>query len=170
MPIRIKKPELGPYDRRFRKWAVISGAASLLFALGVGSVLTVAGNNNDKPIATVLTVFYTIFVLCCIITLKCAVEAYRREDVLSALGMAVLYSADLVVCLLNLRFVAVMLVSVYGSQEMVSRLVGSSTMAMYIRSQYLNWGILVIALVITLIMGIAGAVKLIKHTEKKEED
>ncbi len=168
MPIRIKKPEFKPYDKKYRIAAAAAGGTAVLLG---GVLLGTFGKimrTGSKVLCTVLFIAFLIYLAGCITALVFGVKAYKHEDNMTDLGQCAFHLAGIIFCLMNFRFSLVLLFSAYGLENAAQRTTGATTTyAQFIESQYYPWVCIVAGLLLSFAVGIFAVVKLIKNRSQR---
>lgn len=159
MPKQIKKKIITPKE----KVNAISGmiamcAAVLMCVLMLIFVLRI--KNESTSLAVILVIGYVVFLCTCVFHLVTSVRWFKDNADTKALFHGFAATACILFCLFNLRFVLIMLFSVFKLENATKNLLGSKSLQEFLLSQGPSWVCLGLALVIMIIVGVASIVKL----------
>lgn len=162
MPKQIKKEVIPASEKVNRIFAVISMAAALLLA-GLLIFLLPQLLEDESPVkACVVSGGFFLFMLSCILHCVTGFVSYAKVQDFTGLFHGIISLMCTVVCLLNLRFVLVLLLSGLNMDNAAQKLVGDHTMTEFVNAQTSDWTGLVFAMCAMLIIGIFGIVRLAK--------
>lgn len=161
MPIKIKKPEVKSGEIKYRKSTVGTMIMTVIFAAALILLMRTIVNSANKAAAVGLIGAYVLYFAACIVSLVLGVNAYRKEDNFPVLCQSVFYLASSIFCIMNLRFSLMLIFSAFELENAAKALAGSQSYTEFISTQYSNWVCIIIGLVLTLIIGIFGIVKLV---------
>lgn len=164
MPKQIKKEEMKSSDRAYRRWAVagLISAAAFMGALA-GLIGIITRTEGDKAPTTVLFALYAVYTAVSVISAVKGIMSYVREDVTACLFQGLLNTFSVIACAMNMRMAFIILLSAYHAEDTADKLIGSQTQTEFVQSQYASWICLSIAVLISIIIGILGIVKLAKN-------
>jgi hypothetical protein len=166
MPIQIKKPAFGKYDKKYRKSCVISMFTAILFVALLIILMGKITSDASKVASAVLFGAYLLFFASGFYSIFCGVRAYNKEDNVTDLFQCIFFLAAVVFCFMNLRMAVVLISTAFGFENLADTLKGSSlTYSEFVATQYDNWVCMIIGCVLSVVMGIFGAVKLISRHE-----
>lgn len=164
MPKQIKKEEMKKSDRAYRKWAVAGLISSVAFMGALAGLIgLITKTNGDKAPTTVLFSLYAVYTAVSVISAVKGIMSYVREDVTVCLFQGLLNAFSAIACIMNLRMAFIILLSAYHAEDMANKLIGSQTQTEFVQTQYANWICLSVAVLISIIIGILGIVKLTKN-------
>lgn len=167
MPIKIKKPQIKPCEVKYRKSAIGAMIMTLIFAAALICLMGTIVNTASKIAAVGLIVAYALYFASCTVSLVLGVNAYRKEDNFPVLCQSAFFLAAVVFCVMNLRFALMLIFSAFELENAAQTLAGSQSYSEFISTQYSNWVCIIIGLVLTVITGICGIVKLASAKKNK---
>ncbi|MGN0624597.1 MAG: hypothetical protein ACI4JA_11710 [Oscillospiraceae bacterium] len=162
MPKQIKKEVIPASEKVNRVFAVISMAAALILA-GLLIFLLPQLLNDESPVkACIISGGYFVFMLSCILHCITGFVSYGKTQDFTGLFHGLISLVCTFLCLLNLRFVLVLLFSGLNMDSAANKLVGDHTMTEFVNAQTSDWTGLIFAMAAMLIIGIVGIVRLSK--------
>lgn len=167
MPIKIKRPEFRPLDKKYRKYTVIHTVITVALALVLIFGFKSLVENDGGPIGIVVMAFFTLYGVSLFTAMLLGINAYRFEDNTADLGQGILYFAGLITWLLNLRFMLITLFSSLGKDDTALKLAGSGGYNAFITDQYPSWVALIAGMIVTMVLGAFGLAKLLSYKGKK---
>lgn len=160
MPIQIKKEAIDKSEKVNRIIAIIALVAALVFIGLMISLLPSLTKDESPWKASFLATGYLFFTVSCILHFITAFMSYKKTQSMVRLFQGILSLLSSFMCLINLRFMLVMVFSAFKMDSVAESIVGGSTMTQFVQSQNTNWICLVYALVVMIVLGILGIVKL----------
>ncbi len=167
MPIKIKKPQIKPCEIKYRKSAIGAMIMTMIFAAALIFLMGTIVNNANKLAAVGLIAAYALYFAACVTSLVLGVNAYRKEDNFPVLCQCAFFLAAVIFCIMNLRFALMLIFSAFDLEDAAQALAGSQAYSEFITTQYSNWVCIIIGLILTVITGICGIVKLVSAKKKK---
>ena len=162
MPIQIKIDRLKPLDKRYRKSAMICAVISLVFLIAIFALLGKIAKSGQKLPVTVFFLSYFLYAVSCTVTLVFGVKAYHKEDNFTVLFQCLFYTISIILCIIIFRFMLCVLLASYGKESLVSNIMGSTSRTQFFVSQFYVFIFLIVALILTFILGTLSLVKIIK--------
>ena len=168
MPIRIKKPQFKPYDKKYRRCALFCGICSAVFALALVFLFGRIMKTGSPLYSSVLMGAYLLYFVSSAVALITGVNAYRREDNVKDLGQCFFHFLALIFCALNLRFSLALIFAAFKLDNAAKTAAGThNTYSEFIESQHTAWILIAAGMLCSFTLGIFAAVKLLKNREKK---
>ena len=165
MPITIKRPKLKPKEIGFCKSTIFCMAVSLCLTVSLFLCMNTIVETGSRLLTTAVFGLFVLYLVSCCVCIFKGSAAYRFEDSMSALGKCVIYAAEVIVCLMNLRFGLSLLLSAYGLDSAAERVIGSAGTQEFIEAQYVPWICLLSGLMLAVMVGVFGAWKLIRNNQ-----
>lgn len=163
MPKQIKKNVLRKGEKKSRIAAVVSMVCALAFAVVV-IILLPSLTEDESPVkAAIITAGFVIFTASCVVHLVLSFICYKREMNFTALFQGIVSSLSTFFCLVNFRFMTVLLLSGLKLDSAAESLVGDMTMTEFVSSQTSGWVCMIIAAVAMIVLGILGITRLAKR-------
>ena len=163
MPITIKRPSLKPREISFCKSTTVCMFISVCFAAALFLCMNRIVDTEDKLLTVIVFSLFAVYMVCCIFCTVKGASAYKYEDSMSALGKSIVYAANVIFCLMNLRFALALLLSAFGAADAVDKIVGSDGKQAFIIAQYIPWMCLLSGMLLDVFLGIFGTFKLLKN-------
>lgn len=160
MPKQIKRRELDKSVKVSCVLAIAGLAASVVFAVLLIFLLPSLMEDESAVKACLIAAGYFIFTVLSICYMAAAFISYSKAQEAGGLFGGICSAAASLMSLLNLRFVLAMMFSGLKMESVVDKIVGDRTYTEFVDMQQQNWICMVIAMMIMLIIGILGAVKL----------
>ena len=167
MPIKIKTPPIKPIDRKFRICAVVLMGLSAVFITNIFPLIKTVTETGGKTASSILFISYILYFGGCVTAFVYGINSYRKEDNFALLFQGICLLVPIIACIMNMRFAFIMILSSFGFENMASSLKGSQTYSQFIDTQYKNWIILAVGIVVSFVVGIVASVKLIKNKSHK---
>ena len=162
MPITIKNPKLGEHVKRMCKWSIVCSIISACFTAVLFLCMNRIVETGSKVLTTAVFAVFMIYLASCCVCAAMGVSAYKHEDSLGSLGKSLVYIANIVICLMNLRFGLSLLLAAYGADDAVSRIIGSQGQEAFTRAQYVPWLALLSGMMVNLMVSVFSTMKLVK--------
>ena len=165
MPVRIKRPELKPREKSFCVSTLVCTVISFLFTAELFTMMNKIVDTGSRVMTCAVFAGYLLFLAMCVICLCKGISAYKFEDSLSALGKSIIYAALVLICVINLRFALSLLFAAFGKNNITSKIVGEDQKA-FIQTQYVPWVAMLGGLLLSDVIGVFGAWKLLKYQKR----
>lgn len=162
MPIRIKKPEFKPYDKKYRIFTVTAMITAIVFAGALIGLMGTIVKSESKVASLALFAAYILYFAASVLAFAGGVRCYGKEDNLGVLAQSVFHLAVIIFCFMNLRFALILIFSALGADSAAEALRGAQTYTEFISTQYVNWVCLMAGVLCTIVVGIFGIVRLAK--------
>lgn len=162
MPKQIKKDILQKGDKKSRIAAVVSMICAFAFAAAVIALMPSLIKDESAVKASVITVGFAVFTASCAVHSVLSFLCYKREENFTALFQGIISLLSALLCLINFRFMAVLLLSALKMDSAALKLVGDQTMTEFVSSQASGWMCMVISAAAMIILGILGIIRLAK--------
>lgn len=163
MPITIKKPKMKPREASLCRSSIFCMGAALCLTVSLFLCMNRIVDTGSRLLTTAVFGLFILYLASCCLCVYKGAAAYKYEDSMSALGKCIIYIAEVVVCLMNLRFGLSLLLSAYGFDDAVSRIIGSAGQQEFVRAQYIPWMSLLSGCMLAVLVGVFGVMKLIKN-------
>ncbi|WP_124100786.1 hypothetical protein [Ruminococcus sp. Marseille-P6503] len=163
MPKQIKKDVLQKGDKKSRVAAVVSMICAFAFAAAVIALMPSLVKDESPVKASVITAGFAVFTASCIVHAALAFLCYKREGNFTVLFQGVVSLLSALLCLINFRFMAVLLLSGLKMDSAARKLVGDQTMTEFVGSQTSGWVCMVVSAAAMIILGILGIIRLAKR-------
>lgn len=162
MPKKIKKPAFLPCEKRYRISTIVTLGTSMLFSVLLGGLMNMLLKKESILAGIIIFAGYILFLAAGAVSLTLGVRCYIKEDNTAVLGQSAFFLAQVIICLMNLRFALVLLFSALNLDSAASALKGSASYTEFVQSQYTNWVCLAAAMLLMIVTGIFGMARLIK--------
>lgn len=163
MPKQIKKDGLKSRDKKSRIAAVISMICAFAFTAAVIALMPSLVKDGSAVKASVITAAYAVFTLSCALHSVFSFLCYKNEDNFTALFQGIVSAMSAFLCLVNFRFMTVLLLSGLKMDSAAQKLAGNQTMTEFVVSQTSGWLCMVISAAAMIILGILGVIRLIRR-------
>ena len=165
MPIRIKKPRLKPIEKSFCITNIVCACIAMCFSVALFTCMNKIVDTQSVPLTLVVFILYILFFACCVVCIIKGAAAYRREDSMPALGKTIIYAAEIIICLMNLRFAIALLLAALGMDSAVTKITGEDHNE-FIKGQYIPWLSMLVGLMLTLMISVFSTWKLLKDRKQ----
>lgn len=162
MPKKIKNNALQKYEKANCILSVVLMAASLGFSISLITLLSDVMNEESKYGCYVIAGCYLLFTLLALAHCIQGVVTYKNTESYSAIFRSIGSGAAFFAGLVNAQFMAVMTLSAMGKTSAAEKAIGSRTIDEFVQSQRSSWVLLICAIALTILIGAAAAVRLIK--------
>ncbi|MBR1764907.1 MAG: hypothetical protein IJ746_05885 [Ruminococcus sp.] len=165
MPIQIKKRVIPAAEKHSCVLAIITALAGLGFGLCFIILLPdidgdSASTQRVKTIA--VSSLYAIFVLLCIVHAVVSLVASKKTNKMGLMLGGSLSGVSAFLALLTARFMAALLFSGLGREDLADKVIGDNTYSAFITAQGAAFACLVIALAIMLVIAVISIIDLAK--------
>lgn len=161
MPKQIKKQSMDSKEKTNRICAICAMLAALIMWGLIIFLLPNMIKKESAPLTVIFTIGYLIFMASCVIHCITAYGFFKATNNFTGIFQGLISGVCTLLCIFNLRFILVMLFSAFGKDETARSFIGSKTMTEFLNSQTSNWTCFAFALIIMIIIGILGIIKLV---------
>lgn len=166
MPKEIKKQIIDKKEKTNRIFAITAMSASILMWGFIILLLPKIVKTESAVMTLIFTVGYVLFFASCIAHCVTSYGFFKATDNFTGIFHGLISLVSTLFCIFNLRFILVMLFSAFGKDETAKQFIGSKTMTEFLGTQASNWTCFVFALIIMIIIGILGIIRLVSADRK----
>ncbi|MDE6149598.1 MAG: hypothetical protein K2F81_05825 [Ruminococcus sp.] len=167
MPKQIKRQPIHPKEKTNRICAILAMAASILMWGLIIFLLPKMIKTESAAMTLIFTIGYILFTASCITHCITSYGFFKATDNFTGIFQGLISLVSTLFCIFNLRFILVMLFSAFGKDETARQFIGSKTMTEFLSTQTSNWTCFVFALIIMIIIGTLGIIKLASASKKQ---
>ena len=158
MPKEIKKQIIDKKEKTNRISAITAMSASILMWGFIILLLPKIVKTESAVMTLIFTVGYVLFFASCIAHCVTSYGFFKATDNFTGIFHGLISLVSTLFCIFNLRFILVMLFSAFGKDE--------TAMTEFLGTQASNWTCFVFALIIMIIIGILGIIRLVSADRK----
>ncbi len=168
MPKQIKKETINSKEKTNRIFAILSMTAAILMWALIIFLLPKMIKTESTVMTSIFTVGYVFFMVSCAVHCITAYSFFKATDNFTGIFHGLISLVCTLFCIFNLRFILVMLFSAFGNDKAAKWFIGSKTMTEFLGTQSSNWTCFVFALIIMIIIGLLGIIRLVTYNKKQK--
>lgn len=159
MPKQIKKISLTKAEKTSRILAIAAMVSAMVFAGSLIWLLSDVMNEVNSWGCYVICACYALFFGLSAAHCIQGIYVFKKQEHYGVLFQAILTGAAAFAALVNLQFMAVMLLSALGKDDAAQKAIGSRTMDEFVQSQHTAWVLLVCGIAAVIFIGVAAILR-----------